>query len=147
MAAWAAAETRPHRLILKTLAPRTRNYYRSQDQASTTEQREEGVLHHPFATDMVSLRCRDSADIPDSSDDQKAGATAPAVLQRKTMRHDRGRGVHGMHRERFTTTASHFTKHSYGMEQSMRPAALPPSCLPGSTWGRRSVARHMQQEY
>ena len=31
MAAWAAAETRPHRLILKTLAPRTRNYYRSQD--------------------------------------------------------------------------------------------------------------------
>ena len=118
-----------------------------QDYASTTEQREEGVLHHPFATDMVSLRCRDSADIPDSSDDQKAGATAPAVLQRKTMRHDRGRGVHGVHRERFTTTASHFTKYSYRMEQSMRPAALPPSCLPGSTWGRRSVARHMQQEY
>ena len=79
MAAWAAAETRPHRLILKTLAPRTRNYYRSQDQASTTEQREEGVLHHPFATDMVSLRCRDSADIPVSTDDKLVGATAPAL--------------------------------------------------------------------
>ena len=48
------------------------------DCASTPEQREDGVLHHPFACGIVALTLvAHLADMPDSSDDQKQERRLP----------------------------------------------------------------------